>query len=465
MSEIRILYVEDEEAPQRAMRQCIDGLIVGGSALQLTTAYSYTEALDKDPLESFDVAFIDLKLLGRSGRELLDKMKKQDRQFPCVVVTATGSTELAVELMRDQGLNDYVVKPVRREVIEQCLLRLKPLIAMRRLVRRRLRERKPANIVLESSAIKKVWNLALRAAEKTDDVGILLLGQTGVGKGIFARAIHTHSTRKSGTFEDVSVAALDKQHATTELFGNEKGAYTGAQTLFRGRFELAEHGTIFLDEIGDASPDVQVRLLKVLREKFIRRLHGEKDIPTDVRVITATNQDLKTLVRAGKFREDLYHRINELVIEIPPLCARKEDILPLARLFLSQRTSAQHFSDEAEKALLGHSWPGNAAELQNVVVRSWLSSDGAPVISEEHLGLTPYLERDKGGEAGLFGRLKHGDLTWDGYLDEMKRRAIKRALGEARGDVKKAAEILGIAAGSLHRLLTRLGLRDKQDEA
>jgi DNA-binding NtrC family response regulator len=362
--------------------------------------------------------------------------------MPVIVLTAFGSIPGAVDAIK-LGAFDYLTKPLSNPQ------------ALRDLVQRALHAGphpagpSPLQVVAESPAMKQVLETVGRAASR--ETTILLLGESGTGKEVLARLIHESGPRKGHSFIAVNCAALAEPLLESELFGHEKGAFTGALGRHPGKFEQAHRGTLFLDEIAETSPALQAKLLRVLQERTLIRVGGTQEIKVDVRIVSATNKDLQQQVQQGLFREDLYYRLAVLVVKIPPLRQRIADILPLARHFLhllnrAPARTAQELTVEAEQALLAYDWPGNIRELQNVMERSLVMSGSDP-ITPEALGLTPSGSRPSGLSSGT--------------LKEMEQRAILAALQAEGGNRRRAAKRLGIALRTLQYKLKEYGLGDK----
>jgi two-component system response regulator FlrC len=423
MSETRRILVAEDD---RAMRELLGRILSGLPAVKLTLVADGLAAMAR--LEHpFDLLVTDLRMPGADGMQVLELARRRWPQMPVVVLTAFGSIPGAVDAMR-LGAFDYLAKPLPdpetlREVARRALSGA-PSGAGERLV-------------AEDPATRAVIEQARRVAPR--DTTVLLLGESGTGKEVIARLVHRASPRADGPFSAVNCAALSESLLESELFGHEKGAFTGAVARHRGRFEQADGGTLLLDEVGETSPAVQAKLLRVLQERTFQRLGGDAELTVDVRLVAATNRDLEQAVREGGFREDLYYRLAVFPIEIPPLRDRPRDILPLCEHFLQLLTrgpdrTAPVITDKAREALLAHSWPGNVRELQNVVERALVLSGGDP-IGVGDLGLQPPA---RGKQPALGGTLK-----------QMERRAIAAALSAEGGNRRKAAKRLGIALRTL----------------
>ena len=371
----RILIVEDEDKLRRILElQLID------SGFDAVKAASAEEALPL--IDRTDLVLTDFKLPGMSGLEMLQLIKRQNTQIPVIVMTAFGTIENAVEAMK-AGASDFLLKPFDLEHLTAVVnkaLEIRNLREENRALREELgRKYQWDNIVGRSPAMQQIFASIMRVAPTRATV--LLAGESGVGKDLIARAIHFHSPRKDRPFVKINCTALPENLMESELFGYEKGAFTGATTSKPGKFEQADTGTVMLDEIGDVPANIQVKLLRVLQEREFERLGSNKTLHIDVRVIAATNRDLRVALEEGTFREDLYYRLNVVPLEIPPLRERKEDIPYLAEHFVeklapemgNQVTGITH---AAMDKLMQYSWPGNVRELENVIERSLVMASG-----------------------------------------------------------------------------------------
>src|ERR1700746_1338673 len=366
-----ILIVEDEAK----MRRLIE-LELADQGFRAQTVADAETALKLVNANQFDLIVTDLKLPGMSGIEFLQTVKRANAAIPIIIMTAFGTVESAVEAMKI-GASDYVLKPfslaelvlvIRKELASHQLREENPNL------REALGQRyKYDNIVAQSAKMQAVLALVERVAPTNSTV--LLGGESGVGKDLIARAIHQHSNRASGPFIKINSTAIPENLLESELFGYEKGAFSGATGSKPGKFELADKGTLFLDEIGDVPPAIQVKLLRVLQEREFERLGGTKTLKVDVRLIAATNRDLRAALEEGTFREDLYYRLNVVPIDIAPLRERKEDIPDLVNLFISRFTGesgkpVEGITPEAMRILVNYHWPGNVRELQNIIERA-----------------------------------------------------------------------------------------------
>ncbi len=451
-----ILIIEDEAKMRRLLE-----LNLGEDGFKTLSAGDAETGLKLLGSETVDLVLTDLKLPGMSGLEFLQAAKRQNAALPIVVMTAFGSVETAVEAMK-AGASDYVLKPF--SLAEMRMVVHKELDHSRlqeenRSLREALGEKfSHPNIVARSPRMQEVLATVERVAPTNSTV--LLGGESGVGKDLIARAIHEKSRRASGPFVKINSTAIPENLLESELFGYEKGAFTGAVTSKPGKFELADKGTLFLDEIGDVPAATQVKLLRVLQEREFERLGGTRTVKVDVRLIAATNRDLRAALEQGTFREDLYYRLNVVPIDIAPLRERKEDIPDLANLFLARfaKDSGRQLrgiSPVSMQILVGHYWPGNVRELQNVIERACALAAG-PELTVDDVQLD--VPRHRAG-AGANERFLPEGLTLDQWEDEMIREALKRA----GGNKSQAARLLGLSRNALRYRLSKIGIEDSEE--
>jgi len=397
-----------------------------------------------------DLALIDLRMPDVDGLEVLRQIQALHPGAPILILTAFATLETAIEAIR-AGAYDYLSKPFRMEEIRLVVRRA---LEQRRLAEENVRFRQALrdryrfeNVVGLSPKMVEVYRLAARAA--ATEATVLLLGETGTGKELIARAIHHGSARAEGPFIAVDCTALPEALFESELFGHERGAFTGAVTTKRGLLENARGGTVFLDEIGDLSPALQAKLLRALQEREIRRVGAGETIPVDVRVISATNRDLQRRVEAGEFREDLYYRLRVVTIALPPLRARREDIPLLAQHFLeklarSGTTPVRGITPAALERLAGYDWPGNVRELENVITRAATLSSAAVLTPEDF----PF---DAAAAPAAGPALPQAAMT----LEAVKHWYVSRVLADVGGNKQRAAAILGVDRRTLYRILAK----------
>jgi len=448
-----ILIVEDEARMRRLLE-----LDLGEAGYQTFSAADAEKGLDLLRREQIDLVLTDLKLPGPGGLEFLQAAKRLNGSLPVVVMTAYGSVETAVEAMK-AGASDYVLKPfalAEMRLVVQKELDVRRLREENRSLREALgRHYNYPNIVARSAKMQEVLALAERVAATPSTV--LIGGESGVGKDLIARLIHQRSTRASGPFVKINSTAIPENLLESELFGYEKGAFTGASTSKPGKFELADKGTLFLDEIGDIPLTIQVKLLRVLQEREFERLGGTRTIKVDVRLIAATNRDLRNALEQGTFREDLYYRLNVVPVDIPPLREHKEDIPDLVNLFLSQlaqksQNKLEGIKPEALRKLMDFHWPGNVRELENIVERACALATG-PFIGPNDVQMDHVPDRNHFGRAALLPEGK----TLDQWEDELIREAYRRA----SGNKSEAARMLGLSRNALRYRLEKIGITDE----
>lgn len=444
----RILVVEDEEKLRRVIE-----LHLVSCGYEVEKAGSAEQALKL--ADRADLVLTDLRLPGIDGLELLACLRRQNTFTPVVVMTAFGSVETAVQAMK-AGAVDFLTKPFSLDHLVTVLQKALEFRALRdenRQLREELGRRYDfANIVGRSAPMQEIFATIVRVAPTRATV--LLAGESGVGKDLIARAIHFHSPRRDRPLVKINCTAIPENLMESELFGYEKGAFTGATTSKPGKFEQADTGTVFLDEIGDVPASVQVKLLRVLQEREFERLGSNVTRHIDVRVVAATNQDLRAALEQGTFREDLYYRLNVVPINIPPLRERKSDIPFLARHFLAKHgpemgSRVEHITDAAMAVLMAYHWPGNVRELENVMERSLVMCAG-DTLDAGDIKLETAPRRPNHGAPPF---LPEG-MTLDQYEQEIIREALRRA----DGNKSQAARLLGLTRNALRYRLAQMGL-------
>ena len=435
-----ILVVDDE----RNMRFVI-GRALAGAGHSIAEAASGDEALAYLTGAVPDLVILDLRMPGMDGLATLTAMKQGHPELPVIMLTAHGNVASAVKAMK-AGATEYLTKPFDIEELKLTVAKALKVGSLERQVdflRGELDRRYDAGIIGASERMTAV----LETVEKVAASGatVMIYGESGTGKELVARALHQRSERRAGPFIQLSCAALPETLLESELFGYEKGAFTGADSAKPGRFELADGGSLFLDEIGEISPAVQVKLLRVLEQRSFERLGGSKTLEVDVRLIGATNRDLSQAIRDGSFREDLYYRLNVIPIGMPPLRDRDGDIRLLAEHFLQRYAPGRRFSAEAYRCLDEYGWPGNVRELQNTVERT------AILCRDQVIGAAalPAEVRCRGDNGSGAVKLPASGLT----LKQVERELIAQALDRTRGNRTRAARLLGI---SRHTLLYRM---------
>lgn len=450
-----ILIVEDEAKMRRLLE-----LNLGDDGFAVFSAEDAETGLNLLRDNPIDLVVTDLKLPGMNGLEFLQAVKRQNAALPVVVMTAFGSVETAVEAMK-AGASDYVLKPFSLAEMRMVIhkeLDVRNLREENRSLREALGKRfTHPNVVARSPKMQEVLATVERVAPT--NATILLGGESGVGKDLIARAIHEKSKRASGPFLKINSTAIPENLLESELFGFERGAFTGAVASKPGKFELADRGTLFLDEIGDVPPVTQVKLLRVLQEREFERLGGTKTVKVDVRLIAATNKDLREALEQGTFREDLYYRLNVVPIDIAPLRERKEDIPDLVRLFVSrcegEAKAVEGITPQAMQLLVNYHWPGNVRELQNIVERACALAKGSQLeVDDIHLDIRPTKAASE-----TAGFLPEG-VTLEQWEDEMVQEALRRA----HGNKSQAARLLGISRNALRYRLSKIGIADENEK-
>ncbi|MCL6611070.1 MAG: sigma-54 dependent transcriptional regulator [Peptococcaceae bacterium] len=445
----KILVIDDEEhmcwALERAMRQ---------EGYQVLTTTRGREGLELIKEEGPSLVILDLKMPEMDGMEVLKKARELNPKLPVIILTAHGTIETAIEAMKT-GASDYLTKPFD---LDELKLVIKQNLVMSQLMNevnflRSELTKKYRKMVGESPAIKEVTRLIEKVANS--NATVLITGESGTGKEVAAVAIHQNSPRRDYPFVPVNCAALPENLLESELFGHEKGAFTGAVARKLGRFELADKGTIFLDEIAEMPLNMQVKLLRVIQEKSFERVGGNETLHVDVRIIAATNRDLTSAMEKGQFREDLYYRLNVVQIHLPPLRERKEDIPLLANFFLEKLRPTylvNKISDDAMKLLCKYNWPGNIRELQNVLERAAIISHGNEITANDLPREFQAASVKSGGETVV--NIPDTGIS----LEELEKELILKALEKSKGNQTRAAQLLGITRSALLYRIQKHGL-------
>ncbi len=446
---LRILVVDDDAGARAALKE-----LLKSQSYEVDVASDGVVALERLADLPPDVVVTDLDMPNMNGMRLLKEIRERDRDLPVIVVTSATEIQSAVAAMR-AGAFDYLTKPVDFDELTLCIGRALEQHAIRlenENLRRQVREQHGDGIqglLGTSPAMQSVYRLARQVAPSRATV--LITGESGTGKGELARAIHALSPRSTKPFVAVHCAALTETLLESELFGHEKGSFTGADKRRAGRFEQANEGSIFLDEIGEIPAATQIKLLTVLQERQFERVGGNEPVKIDVRIIAATNRDLAADVAAGRFREDLYYRLNVVSVEMPPLRLRGSDILTLAEHFLRRFALDNHkqiagFTDRAKTKIRGYRWPGNVRELENAIERAVVLCE-SDLIGEEHL---PY---GTSGTSGLDGVAIPGAT-----MAELEKFAIMKTLDAVDGSTTRAAEMLDISPRTIQYRLHEYGV-------
>jgi DNA-binding NtrC family response regulator len=452
----KVLLVDDDAAMGDYL---VQGLGLAG--FMPVSVSSGEQALGRLDEEDFDVVVTDLRMKGMSGIELCHQVRDRTAELPVIVLTAFGDYEAAVEAVRG-GAYDFLAKPVKLDVLELALTRA---VERRRLGRQvqtlqhSLGQSGFGNFVGQSPPMRKVYDLLARVA--SSEASVLVTGESGTGKELVARALHAEGSRRAGAFVPINCAAVPETLLEGELFGYEKGAFTDAKTAKAGLFVQANGGTLFLDEIGELSLSLQAKLLRALQERVVRPLGGSKEIPFDVRLVTAANRDLEAAIEERRFREDFYFRINVVEVRLPPLRTRGNDILALAAHFLKQfveRTKRPilGMTPEVGEKLLSYPWPGNVRELENVMERA------VALTTRDHITVEDLPERIARHKRSQLVLTDETELV---TLEEMEKRYIFQVLQAVGGNRSVAAKTLGLDRTTLWRKLERLQIEPPKSAA
>jgi len=443
MARNKVLVVDDEKNQRE-----IYTLILGDDGYQVTTAQSGEQALRFAAENSFDLVLTDYKMAGMDGLTLLNELLKLDPSIIVVMMTAHGSVESVKEALRG-GAFDYLEKPIDRDqllkVVQNALGRL---------------NRIDDEIIGQSEEMERVKKMILKVAGSSSTV--MIRGDSGVGKERVARAIHKASPRANEVFQAVNCAAINENLIESELFGHEKGSFTGAHTQKKGQFETADQGTLFLDEIGDLNISMLAKILRALQEREIMRGGGTRPIKVDVRVIAATNRDLEAMVKDGRFREDLYYRLNIIPIVIPPLRNRRDDIPPLVDFFIAKHIAGSHrpirgLTAGARNLIMSYSWPGNVRQLESAIERAILLCEGNEIEVED----LPVEIRQEGTSAAAFNfKLPPEGISFD----EVERSLITQAMEQTNWNITRAAKLLGLSFRTLQYRLEKFGIKKASKE-
>lgn len=437
----KILIAEDEDI---TLKHLVNTLSAEGYSVIGTT--NGLDALTKVEQDSFDILIADIKMPGMSGIDLMEKTKKISPETEVIIITGFGSIGSAVEAMK-KGAAEYVTKPFN---LDELLLKVRRLLDGKQIFRENIALKtylgmdKKVSIIAKSKKMLDILDMI--EGIRGSDSNILLTGETGVGKSLLAKIVHFTSKREERPFLSINCATLTEELLASELFGHERGAFTGAVRTKQGLVEIANNGTLFLDEIAEMAPNLQAKLLKVIEEGEFYRVGGTRPLHVDVRFIAATNQNVRELISSGRFREDLYYRLNVIEIFIPPLRERKEDIEPLARYFLGKHLPKSHkkisgFTKEAMDVLMQYSFPGNVRELENIIERA--------IILEKNPLITP----DSLPQSMKLFHIETLDPGKIKTIEELNREYVQMVVDMFGGNRSKAAEVLGISRTSLWRIL------------
>ncbi|HUR29349.1 MAG TPA: sigma-54 dependent transcriptional regulator [Planctomycetota bacterium] len=439
---IRLLIVDDDKSIREALRERL-----APRGYSITTAASGREALER-LRAGVDVALLDLALPHGDGLSVLRVAAEEELDATIIVITAYGTIERAVEAMR-LGAYDFLPKPFAPGLVEEALRRAEERSGLRRLAQAQALSADESTVIAGTPAMVELFAAVRKAA--ASDATVLLCGESGTGKEILARELHRASPRAAGPFVALNCAALPESLLESELFGHEKGAFTGAHTRRVGRIEAAHGGTLFLDEIGDTPPAFQARLLRVLQERAFARVGSSTEISVDLRVVAATHRRLRDEIAAGRFREDLYFRLNVIALDVPPLRERVADIAPLARAFAERAAreagrSGACIAPDALRALEAWSWPGNVRELENAVERASVLSESGEITLED---LPPEI---------ALGADPEQPTAFHARVEVFRASVIREALAQHAGSPTQAARALGLQRTYLARLIRKYGL-------
>lgn len=441
MSRKSILVVDDEKSQREILE-----MILSGEGYDVTTASSGEAAMKFVEKRHFDLVLTDLKMTGMSGLDLLKELTDYDKSIIVLLLTAHGSVDSAVDALR-LGAFDYLQKPYDSEKLLDTISR-----ALQKL------DTLDVEIISESPEMDRVKKLILKVARSYSTV--LIRGESGTGKELIARAIHKNSPRSNNIFQAVNCAAINENLLESELFGHQKGSFTGAVADKKGLFEIADEGTLFLDEIGELDISLQAKILRALQEKQIRRVGGTREIEVDVRVVAATNRDLLKMTEDGRFREDLYYRLNVLAIDVPPLRERATDIPLLMDYFVKKHTRNTKreitIEKDAEKVLLEYGYPGNVRQLESAIERAILLCENDTITKED---LPPEMVQQNGAGGSDIFKLPPGGVNFE----DVEKSLINQAMERTDNNITKSAKLLGLTFRTLQYRLEKYGIRRDSD--
>ena len=443
MSAKQILVVDDEKNQRDILQLILSGERdeQGGQLYDVKTASSGQEALRAFKNENFDLVLTDLKMAGMDGIQLLNELSQLDSSTPVILMTAHGSINTVKEALRG-GAFDYLEKPVDRTKLLEAVS--KAMAQMRAV---------DEEIIGVSEAMERVKKMIVKVAPSNSTV--LIRGESGTGKERIARAIHKASPRAGERFQAVNCAAINENLLESELFGHEKGSFTGAHAEKKGLFEIADKGTLFLDEIGEVSPSMQAKLLRALQEREVTRVGGTRPIKVDVRVLGATNRDLEAMVKDGRFREDLYYRLNVIPISVPALRSRRDDIQVLMGYFLAKHGTPSRpmkISADAKSLIMNYAWPGNVRQLESAIERALLLAEGDEITAED----LPVEIRASAQSEGAGGfKLPPEGISFE----ELERSLLIQAMEQTGWNITRAARLLGLSFRTMQYRLDKFGIK------
>tara|TARA_B100001248_G_scaffold260619_1_gene249357 strand:- start:1234 stop:2643 length:1410 start_codon:yes stop_codon:yes gene_type:complete len=461
----KILVVDDEES----IREFLD-IMLRKEGYDVSLAEDGAKAQELLKKKSFDMIISDLQMPNVTGIELLKYVKDNYPEIVFMMITAFGTTESAVEAMK-LGAYDYLTKPFKIDEVRILInnaLRAQALESENRTLKKELgKEYNFSNLIGNSDAMHRVFDIVKRVAATPTNV--LIVGESGTGKEMVAKAIHYNSSEKDKPFVTVNCGAIPESLMESEMFGHKKGSFTGAVSDKPGLFEVADGGTLFLDEVGELPLSIQVKLLRAIQERVIRRVGGTDDIKVDIRLIAATNQDLEDMVKKGTFREDLYYRLNVIQLRMPPLRERKDDIPVLAKHFLKKYNerlgkSVNGISEEAMSQLKTYHYPGNVRELENIMERTLALEGGATILPES---LPPFVHTNEGRKLASAYEIEIQDdgVDLERIIEQIEKELIIKAIHKSKGVKKRAAKLLGISFRSMRYRVDKYGLgSDDEDD-
>jgi two-component system response regulator PilR (NtrC family) len=458
----KILVVDDEQSLREVL-----SIMLKRAGYAVTSVADGEEAIEQLQKEIFDLVITDLRMPKVDGMEVLRAVKSASPETVVLIITAFATADSAVEAMK-QGAYDYLTKPFQVDEVQMIIrnaLEKRRLTAENILLKREMASQSSfAQLVGQSDAMQKVFDIVRKVADSKSNV--LICGESGTGKELVARAIHYNSVRSVRPFVAVNCSAVPETLLESELFGHMKGSFTGAISNKAGLFEVADGGTIFLDEIGDTTPTIQVKLLRVIQEREFRRVGGSQDVKVDVRIVAATNKDLEKAVADGSFREDLYYRLDVIPIRLPPLRLRAGDIPLLVTHFLERFSKesgkpAPTLTAEAMHVLLGHEWRGNVRELENLIERVVAFSTGVPVTEQDVRG---WLHRSVSPQSqGVPAELPEDGLDLEGMISGIEKELLLKALERSKWVKKKAARLLKLNTRSFRYRLEKYAIKGGRD--
>jgi len=454
-NEYRILVVDDENS----LRELLS-ILLQREGYKVDQATDGAAAFSMVQENSYNLVISDIQMPKMTGIELLRQLREQENNVTVMMITAFSSTEEAVEAMK-LGAYDYITKPFKNDEIR---LVIKNALEREQLQQENLQLKKQLgqrfsfqNLIGKSPAMSKLITLLERVAPS--QANVLITGESGTGKELVAQALHLNSGRKKHPFVPINCGAIPENLLESELFGHEKGAFTGADKRKDGLFESADNGTLFLDEIGELPMGMQVKLLRVLQEREFRRVGGTSNVPLNIRLVAATNQDLSEMIKEGSFREDLFYRLNVVSIELPPLRSRQGDIQLLINSFYQRLTGKGEYpiQKQALELLLNYDWPGNVRELENLVERCVVLGENDELTIE---CLPEQMKKKNHNLCGVIGDLPDEGFELEKWLEDLERTVLLQALVKSGGVRKRAAELLGINFRSIRYRLGKLGIGD-----